>query len=250
MHGFAKQKYKELPLIPRTKHVFSAFTKKNAQNLLQRLSVVRYLYKTQAKRSIPTTYNSCCAPMSFTTHPPHETDDGTSFQGAFLVTAYRHLQQRLRHLSRSITHNDDEADDALQDAFERLWLRRTHIASEEEAAALITTTVRNLSIDTLRRRAANATESISEQYADTVSAENNDDNETETRFRRVLQIVHSRLSPSQQQILRMRDYEGRDYEKIAQELRLSPTAVRMQLSRARKTVREVYILSTKKSSQS
>lgn len=187
--------------------------------------------------------------MSLTAHPPHETDDKTSPQGAFLVTAYQRLRHRLRHLSRSITHNDDEADDALQDAFERLWLRRSHIASEEEAAALMTTTVRNLSIDTLRRHATNAVESIDEQCADTAPAENDNNDETDERFRRVQQIVHSRLSPSQQQILRMRDYEGRDYEEIAQVLKLSQTAVRMQLSRARKTVREVYILSTTKTSQ-
>lgn len=51
MHGFVKQKYKELPLIPRTEHVFSAFTKKNAQNLLQTIPVERYLYKTQANKA-------------------------------------------------------------------------------------------------------------------------------------------------------------------------------------------------------
>lgn len=188
--------------------------------------------------------------MSLTSHPPHETDDGILPHDVFLVTAYRRLRYKLRHLSRSITHNDDEADDALQDAFERLWIRRTKITSGEEAAALMTKTVRNLSIDTLRRRAVNATEAIDERCADTTSAENDNTDKTEERFLRVQQIVHSMLSPSQQQILRMRDYEGRDYEEIAQELRLSPTAVRMQLSRARKTVREVYILSTKKSSQS
>ncbi len=189
--------------------------------------------------------------MPLTTHSPQEIGDGTSPQGGFLVLAYRRLQQRLRQLSRSITHNDDEADDALQDAFERLWLKRSHIASEEEAAALMTTTVRNLSIDTLRRRTTNATETIDEQCAYFLSAVNDDYDETEERFRRVQQIVHSRLSPSQQQILRMRDYEGRDYEEIAQKLQLSPSAVRMQLSRARKTVREVYFLSTSttKSSQ-
>ncbi len=213
------------------------------------MPVVRYLYKTQAQQASRQIHKSFCAPMSFTPHSPRETDDGTSPQGAFLATAYRRLQQRLRSLSRSIIHNDDEADDALQDAFERLWLKRDHIKSVDEAASLMTTTVRNLSIDTLRRRATHATESIDERCVDTALVENDSNDETEERFSRVLQIVHSKLSPSQQQILRMRDYEGRDYEEIAQELQLSQTAVRMQLSRARKTVREIYILSTTKPSQ-
>ena len=40
--------------------------------------------------------------------------------------------------------------------------------------------------------------------------------------------------------MRMRDYEDRSYEEIACLLQLSETAVRMQLSRARKAVREAY----------
>ncbi len=181
--------------------------------------------------------------MSQTTHPPQERDDEVSPQGTFLVTAYRRLQQRLRHLSRSITHNDDEADDALQDAFERLWLRRGRINSEDEAAALMTTAVRNLSIDTLRRRTANATERIDDLRADAEPAESHDADETQERFLQVKRIVEQELSPTQQQILRMRDYEERDYEEIAQTLNLSATAVRMQLSRARKKVREIYVIS-------
>ncbi len=181
--------------------------------------------------------------MSQTTHPPQERDDEVSPQGTFLVTAYRRLQQRLRHLSRSITHNDDEADDALQDAFERLWLRRGRINSEDEAAALMTTAVRNLSIDTLRRRTANATERIDDLRADAEPAESHDADETQERFLQVKRIVEQELSPTQQQILRMRDYEERDYEDIAQTLNLSATAVRMQLSRARKKVREIYVIS-------
>ena len=55
-----------------------------------------------------------------------------------------------------------------------------------------------------------------------------------------MQIVSQQLSEQQQAILRLRDYEGRDYEEIAELLQMTPSAVRVNLSRARKTVREVY----------
>ena len=38
----------------------------------------------------------------------------------------------------------------------------------------------------------------------------------------------------------MRDFRGLEIEEIAQELQMQPTAVRMNLSRARKTIREQY----------
>lgn len=38
----------------------------------------------------------------------------------------------------------------------------------------------------------------------------------------------------------MRDRDGFDYDFIAQELDMNPAAVRMQLSRARKAVRDIY----------
>ena len=81
-----------------------------------------------------------------------------------------------------------------------------------------------------------------------IDAECNDfhDNEAERqatideRFLEVQALMDKVLTPSQMQVMRMRDYEDRSYEEIACLLQLSETAVRMQLSRARKAVREAY----------
>ena len=62
----------------------------------------------------------------------------------------------------------------------------------------------------------------------------------ETRFRRVEEMVDTALTDIQKQIIRRHEYEGATLEKIAEELGMQPPAVRMQLSRARKTIREQY----------
>ena len=64
--------------------------------------------------------------------------------------------------------------------------------------------------------------------------------DVESRFQAVERIVASELSPLQRDILRRHDYEGQDYDAIAQSLQMQPAAVRMQLSRARRTIREIY----------
>ena len=62
----------------------------------------------------------------------------------------------------------------------------------------------------------------------------------ETQFRRVERMVEQELTDLQRLIIRKHEYEGLTLEAVAQELGMQPPAVRMQLSRARKTLREKY----------
>lgn len=62
----------------------------------------------------------------------------------------------------------------------------------------------------------------------------------EAMLARVEAIINSRLTPQQQQIIQMRDVEGISFEEIAEKLDMQPSAVRMALSRARKTIRDIY----------
>ena len=71
-----------------------------------------------------------------------------------LLTTFSQLRNRLMRLSRRFLRNEDDASDALQEAFCRLWPRRQTIRSPREAEALTVTTVRNVSINILRRQAA------------------------------------------------------------------------------------------------
>ena len=56
----------------------------------------------------------------------------------------------------------------------------------------------------------------------------------------VKKIVESKLTETQRLILSRREYDNMEYEEIAEELGMQPAAVRMQLSRARKTILECY----------
>ena len=141
------------------------------------------------------------------------------------------------HIRRIVVGHDD-AEDVLQDAFVRLWPLSERISSDQEAKALATTTVRNLAIDRYRTlQRMKTAENEPEDIADTAQDE---ESETEQRMAVVEEIMSRVLSPTQQTIFRMREFEQISYEQIAKQLNMQPAAVRMQLSRARKAIRDEY----------
>ena len=146
-----------------------------------------------------------------------------------LLTAFSGLRRRLRPtLSRWL--GEDEADDALQEAFCRLWPERERWADADEAARVLNVTARHIGIDELRRR---------QKLGDPAEATDAEDEAAE-RYRRVKQIIDQRLTPLQREILERRETREEAFEEIAATLNMQPAAVRMQLSRARKLIREVY----------
>lgn len=157
-----------------------------------------------------------------------------------VARVFRHLNKRLLHLARGILGNDMEAEDAVQDAFCKMWERREQMSDEREVAAVITTTVRHTSIDALRKQAHHATIDIDEVEEQVPVAEDTK-TDAEERFRRVEALIESELSPTARHVLRRREYDGADFDTIAQELDLQPTAVRMHLSRARQKIMNAYL---------
>jgi len=147
-----------------------------------------------------------------------------------LTETYQRIRERLKAGAGKMLSDAEAAEDALQDAFVRLW-GRYQVRSEREAEALLTRTVRNVSIDQLRKRKT------------VPLAMDLPEERTENRealFRRVEEMVDTELTDLQRMIIRRHEYESVTLEKIAEELGMQPPAVRMQLSRARKTIREQY----------
>lgn len=157
-----------------------------------------------------------------------------------IVPAFQRLRLRLRRMAGAMLGSEEDADDALQDAFCRLWTRREPIGSEDEAAALLTATVRHIGIDRLRRRRQAVALRLDEADAESLSDEADEQARRDEQFRRVEALIACRLSPLAREILERRDFRGETLEAIAASLGMQPTAVRMQLSRARKTIRTCY----------
>ncbi len=148
----------------------------------------------------------------------------------YLTDAFIRLRQRLKVISGRVIADSVGADDILQDSFVRLWRRQYPLNSEKEAEALLTKTVRNASINE-RRRARSVP--LERDVAD----DSPDPAEREQAYAEMHRKIESELTEIQRYILEEKEYGGRTLEEIAKELEMEPAAVRMQLSRARKTLR-------------
>ena len=148
----------------------------------------------------------------------------------YLTDAFIRLRQRLKWVSGRILPDADGVEDILQDSFVRLWRRQYSLQSEKEAEALLMRTVRNTSLNE-RRRVRSVP--LKMDYAD----DSPDIEEKELAFARVKEKIQTQLTDTQRYILEEKEYGGRTLEDIAAELGMEPTAVRMQVSRARKTLR-------------
>ncbi len=157
-----------------------------------------------------------------------------------LLTAFTKLRTNLLQMTKHLLRDEEEASDALQEAFCRLWTRREKIKNEQEASALAVTTVKNICIDVLRKDKNIHHCELDTDRDSPLSDSVQEEMERKERFDMVNRIIENQLSALQQKILRMKDLEGREIDEIAIELQMQPTAVRMNLSRARKTVREQY----------
>lgn len=169
-------------------------------------------------------------------HPSLYRQKATKMSTLTLIHTFTHERERLRSLARRFVGNDNDAEDALQDAFIKLWPRAEKIDNEQYCNALATTTVKNLSIDRQRSRRTQTT-SLNEELTIADSPTYDD---REELIRDVETIINEELSETQRRIIHLRDYEEKEYDEIANELGLQPTAVRMQLSRARRRIREIY----------
>lgn len=157
-----------------------------------------------------------------------------------LTLTFAEIRLRLWSMASRMLGNNDDANDALQDAFCQLWQRKECIKSRSEAEAMSVVTVRNRCIDSLRRQSRTSTVSIDEnREAEDIPSEH-ESSSREELYNHIRMIIDSRLSPLQQKIIKLRDIENKSYTSIAEHLDMNESAVRMQLSRARKIVRDYY----------
>lgn len=179
--------------------------------------------------------------FTFTFLKTNSTDPIKSMSKETLTSTFTELRKNFLRLAMRFLPNKEDADDALQEAFFRLWRHADQIGSREEAEALTVVTVKNLCIDTLRKRNNIPTVELDENRDESVCDQADESIEREERFRMLERIIELRLTPLQQQILRMKEYEGKKYNEIADILGMQEPAVRMQLSRARKEIRDCYL---------
>ena len=161
-----------------------------------------------------------------------------------ITNAFTALREQMLSLAERITGNRDDAADAVQDAFVKLWQQRGRYESTSHAQGAGMMTVRTTSID-LARRNSHRSDVPVEQAVDTI--EEVTDSERSLAYLQVRAIIDRDLSPNQRAIIDMREVQGMEFDDIAKRMNMTAANVRVELSRARRRVREIYQARSKRS---
>lgn len=132
--------------------------------------------------------------------------------------------------------NKEEAEDIVQETFLRLWTKRMQLNSYKSIDALAMIITKNLCIDLLKSRKKfimNDDENISDLE---LSSPYNK-TELEDSVMNVNKIINQ-LPEQQKMIIQLRDIEGYSFEEIEKILEININTIRVNLSRARKKVRD------------
>ncbi len=148
------------------------------------------------------------------------------------------LKDRLFRLAKRILVSTDEAEDAVQEVLLKLWHGRENIKSYKSPEAFAITMTKNYCLDRLKSKQASTLKIVHSDYRTSENLER--DVEASEGVALVFKIMEN--LPEQQRImLQLRDVEQFEFEEIAEMLGKSETAIRVTLSRARKSVRDSLI---------
>lgn len=158
-------------------------------------------------------------------------------------TAVLPLRGKLLQISLRLMEDGADAEDIVQEVLLRLWNIRSRLEAYRSVEALAVQVTKNLAIDRIRvrRRPEGEVEQLALGSDMKNPAEQLEERDAAACIRRLI----DRLPPLQQTIVRMKDVEGYEIAEIAAITGTAPEAIRVNLSRARKKIREQYILLNK-----
>ena len=151
------------------------------------------------------------------------------------------LKNELFRLALRITLNRAEAEDIVQDTLIKVWNRRYEWEYIDSIEAFSLTVCRNLSLDRIKKKENNNDSLEDVKVAEPLTSSNPQDRMIEEdKINLVKQIVDA-LPEKQRSCMQLRDFEGKSYKEIAEILEISEEQVKVNIFRARQTVKQKYL---------
>jgi len=123
-----------------------------------------------------------------------------------------------------------EAEDIVQNTFEKLWRNRVDVVFEKAKSYLFTVAYRNMIDYTRRQKFVGSNENMPEKRER--------DFERQLEQRELLELGLNKLSEIQKTLILLRDYEGYAYDEMAEMTELTISQVKVYLFRGRKKLQQ------------
>lgn len=149
------------------------------------------------------------------------------------------FKDKVFRLAKRLLVSTEEAEDATQELFFKLWKNKEKLSEYKNVEAFAMTMTKNYCYDRLKSKQASNLTLVHNNYKekDTSLEKKIEHNDSVNQVHELIENL-----PEQQKIIiQLRDIEQYDFEEICKMVDMKPTAVRVALSRARKTIREALI---------
>ena len=152
------------------------------------------------------------------------------------------LKDMLFRLALRITLDSAEAEDVVQETLIKVWNQREKWPQIESIEAFTTTICRNLALDRNKLH-ANRVALLSADEHDTpdTSIRANPERQAETNDQvSLVKKLMDQLPEKQRTCMQLRDIEGKAYKEIAEVMGISEQQVKVNIVRARQTIRQRF----------
>ena len=146
------------------------------------------------------------------------------------------FKDKLYRLAKRLLVSNEEAEDATQEILMKLWKNKTKIGSYKNVEAFAMTMTKNYCFDRLKSKQAQNLRIVHNNYKDeTVTLQRQLENQDSLAW---VEKLMQELPVQQRMVMQLRDIECYEFSDIAKVLDMKEPAIRVTLSRARKTIRE------------
>jgi len=153
------------------------------------------------------------------------------------------LRERLISYAERMLENKSDAEDIIQEVFLKLWSMRGELGNYVSVDALSITMTKHLCLNRLKAN-QRGQDDLNELVLIDKNLSPAEQLEQKDSVAQVMRII-DQLPDLQQSVLRMKHIDGLEIDEIAALTGSAPEAIRMNLSRARKKVKEIFFKNNK-----
>ena len=148
------------------------------------------------------------------------------------------LKDKIFRFAKTILSDEAEAEDVTQDIFEKLWLNQEKLEEYTNIESYVFRSTKNLCLDRIRHRNVVLKNSNEIKYLSNNNVVPEPDKKDTSD---IIKNTIKNLPEKQRIIIHLRDIEGYDFDEISKITGVEKNAIRVSLSRARKTVKQELI---------
>ena len=140
-----------------------------------------------------------------------------------------------------IVYNQEIAEDLVQEAFERFYVKNISFPTMDEAKYWLLRVSKNLALNHIRRnkREIQLVEKVKKLPGETVNFFDSSKAVIEEEERRNVREAVNSLPENLRSVIQLKEYSGLDYKAIGKVLGISETNVKVRVHRARKKLEEI-----------